>query len=244
MADVFALTLTPKDKYMIEKDSEKGSVMDVEKDRKLDREIPYLPPEMIENITRLLIQDFHTCKECMYYEQCNESIYDNEYTLLNLFIVFPYLLRQIKDKFCSHKISLYIYNFVYIKIDNVFDKLVTLVETFKDIYSLDMWLAFITCDHSPFYNTNEGIAFVNYILSKYSNHQQKKISNYLLCNLLNYHTIIPISKSLDNIIFNKLVYHFKNTKKLNISLLTIEEKYLLLSYIASKSINILYKDIY
>lgn len=205
-----------------------------------EREIPYLPPEIIENITRLLIEDFPSCKNCMYNEQCEERIYDNETTLLNLFCVFPYLLNQIKNKFCSHKLPLHIYNFIYMQIDNVLDKLVILVENFKDVYNLDTWLAFITCEHSPFYTTDEGIAFVNYILNKYSNHQKKKIKNTLLCNLLTYHSIIPISKNLDNIIFNKFVYHFKNTKKINFSLLTIEEKHLLLSYISFKCNDIVY----
>ena len=191
------------------------------------RAIPYLPPEIIENIVELLLLGIRNCRDSTFHVTCETYKHENEYTLLNLFIVFPYLLHQIKSKICNHDIPLHIYNFVYMKIDNVFELLVTLVENLKDIYSLDLWLNFITCEHSPFYNTVEGIKFVNYILNKYSNHQAKKITNYLLCSILE-HNII--TKRLDNIIFNKIVSAFQNTKKLNISLLSNKEKQVLLLY--------------
>jgi len=187
------------------------------------REIPYLPPEMIEYIVYFILLD--TPKNDY------EKIHNYEYTLLNLFIVFPYLLRQIAPKLDYGAIPTHIYNFVYMKIDNVYDTLVMLFENVKaGRNNLDMWVSFITCDYSPFYNTDEGIRFVCYILNQYSNHQQKKMSKHLLCNLLNHSNIIPIPKSIDNIIFNILVYNFKLTKKLHLSMLTSKEKQVLLIY--------------
>ena len=172
-----------------------------------------------------------------YYDTNNREIneqkkHDNEYTLLNLIIVFPYVLQQIKSKFQWSEIPLHIYNFVYMEpeINNVFDTLVMILENFKDTYSLNMWLGFVTCDHSPFYNTKDGIKFVNYILNKHSNHQQKKIRHTLLCNLLNHSSIIPISKSIDNIIVNKLARLFPQTDKKIIGKLTNEELQLLFEY--------------
>ena len=172
--------------------------------------IPYLPPEIIEHIVSLLLFNI------------NEVNDNTQYTLLNLFTVFPYLLRQIKTTLCfTYEIPLHIYNFLHMKIDNVFDLLVILEENLQDMYHLDDWLKFITCEHSPFYNTDEGIQFVNYILNRYSNHQKKKIANNLLCNILD-HNII--TKSLDNIIFNKLVNSYEKTDKLKLSLLSNKEK--------------------
>jgi len=205
-----------------------------------EREIPYLPPEIIENITQQLLNNMNSDSSIIYRNAYYNNEYevkqhDNSYTLLNLFIVFPYLLQQIKLTLCcSNEIPLHIYNFIYMKIDNVYGKLIMLFENLKDTYNLNMWLSFITCDHSPFYNTNEGVRFVYYILNKYSNHQNKKMSKQLLCNLLNHSDIIPISKNIDNIIFNILVYNFKDTSKLHLSLLTNKEKKLLLSYTLTK----------
>jgi hypothetical protein len=193
----------------------------------VSREIPQLPPEIIENIVGLLLFDINQRNTSNHTISKNDE-HDTEYTLLNLFTVFPYLLRQIKTNLCcTYEIPLHIYNFVYMKIDHVFELLVMLVENLKDIYHIDMWLQFITCEHSPFYNTDEGLRFVNYILNHYSNHQSKRISHSLLCNLLE-HDIIP--KRFDNIIFNKLVHMFKNTSKLNLSLLSNKEKQHLLLF--------------
>ena len=212
--------------------------------------IPYLPPEIIEHIVSFILIEISNY-DAIYgnnyytnYDNVNNTFNDNvnnnydiEYTLLNIFTVFPYLLRQITPKLSFDAIPLHIYNFVYMKIDNVYDKLVMLFDNFKDRYTLNMWLGFITCEHSPFYNTREGIRFIYYILNKYSNHQQKKMNKHLLCNLLIHNDVIPIPKSLNNIIFNILVYNFKETSKLHLSLLTCKEKQLLLLYSISKVSN-------
>ena len=190
------------------------------------REIPYLPQEMIDHIISFILLDIPTNDDDNAYNNINNY----EYTLLNIFIVFPYLLPRIAPKLDYGSIPIYIYNFVYMKIDNVYDTLIMLFDSLKNKYELNMWLSFITCDHSTFYNTNEGIRFVYYILNQYSNHQNKKMSKKLLCNLLNHSDIIPIPKSIDNIIFNILLYNFKLTKKLHLSMLTTKEKQLLLRY--------------
>ena len=208
--------------------TKKGSSLG--KDALIASTIPYLPPEIIENIVSFILRGI-TDHDINY----GINKYNNEYTLLNIFTVFPYLLRQIIPKLCYDTIPIHIYNFVYMKIDNVYDKLVMLVD--NNTYTLDMWLGFITCDHSPFYNTKEGIRFIYYILDKYSNHQQKKMKKQLLCNLLNHADIISIPKSLNNIIFNILVFNFKETSKLQISLLTSKEKSVLLLYSMSKVSN-------
>jgi hypothetical protein len=194
------------------------------------REIPYLPPEMIEHIVSFILSDTPEHDDD-YNNNIYVKIHNYEYTLLNLFIVFPHLLRQIAPKLDYGSIPIYIYNFIYMKIDNVYDTLVMLFENVKAArHDLDMWVSFITCDHSPFYNTDEGIRFVCYILNQYSNHQNKKMSKQLLCNLLNHSDIIPIPKNIDNIIFNILVHNFNLTKKLHLSMLTSKEKQVLLRY--------------
>ena len=201
-----------------------------------------MPSELIVLIVEHLLENMNNQQSSniythAYYDTDNREIneqkkHDNEYTLLNLIIVFPYVLQQIKTNFQWCEIPLHIYNFVYMEshIDNVFDTLVMILENFKDTYSLDMWLGFVTCDHSPFYNTKDGIKFVNYILNKHSNHQKKKIRNTVLCNLLNHSNIIPISKSIDNIIVNKLARLFPQTDKKIIGKLTNEELQLLFEY--------------
>lgn len=203
----------------------------IDKDGRIDktRDIPNLPPEIIDHILYWLLKEYQNCDG---QSHCNISKFDSEYELLNLFIVFPHLLPKIKLKLCPYDIPICIYNFMYLKIDNLYEIFTYLVDTLHDMYSLDMWLSFITCEHSPFYYTDDGVDLVYYILNKYSNHQRKKISNYLLCNILR-NTII--TKSIDNIIFNKLVYHFKNTSKYKLSILTNNEKAILLSF---SSINI------
>lgn len=201
-----------------------------------------MPSELIVLIVEHLLENMNNQQSSniythAYYDTDNREIneqkkHDNEYTLLNLIIVFPYVLQQIKTNFQWCEIPLHIYNFVYMEphIENVFDTLVMILENFKDTYSLDMWLGFVTCDHSPFYNTKDGIKFVNYILNKHSNHQKKKIRNTVLCNLLNHSNIIPISKSIDNIIVNKLARLFPQTDKKIIGKLTNEELQLLFEY--------------
>lgn len=209
------------------------------------RDIPYLPPEIITNIAQQLLNSMKasitTYPNAFYDNSYEINRHNNEFTLLNLLIVFPYLLGEIKIILrYSSDIPIYIYNFMYIDIHNVYNNLVILYENLKDMYCLDNWLNFITCENSPFYNTKEGIRFVNYILKQYSNHQEKKIRNQLLCNLLSYTNINPIPKSLDNIIFNKLVHNFNQTKKLHISLLSNKEKEILLTYMIHKSKNNFY----
>lgn len=218
------------------KDEMKNDIKDIS--RVSTRDIPYLPPEIMETIAQHLLIIMKSKIICEGENSYAINKHDNEYTLLNIFIVFPYLLPLLKPiltykidwEWYYNDIPLYIYNFIYIKIDNVYDKLVMLFENLKDIYSLDKWVWFITCEDSPFYKTNEGKRFVCYILNQYTNHQKKKMDKQLLCNLLNHSDIIPIPKSINNIIFNKLVYNFKLTTKLNLSLLTNKEKILLLRY--------------
>ena len=197
-------------------------------------ETPYLPPEIVEHIVSFIL-----VKKIKHYTyDAVKNIDDYEYTLLNILIVFPYLVKQITPHFDYGAIPKHIYNFVYMKIDNVYDIFVMLFENLKAARNdLDMWLEFITCEHSPFYNTDEGTRFISYILSKYSNHQQKKMKKKLLCNLLNHEDVFPIPKSLDNIIYNILLYNYKNTKKLQLSLLTSKEKQLLLNYTVIKGIS-------
>ena len=197
-------------------------------------ETPYLPPEIVELIVSFILVEIPRYN----YDDTDKNIDDYEYTLLNILIVFPYLVKQITPQFDYGAIPKHIYNFVYMKIDNVYDIFVMLFENLKAARNdLDMWLEFITCEHSPFYNTDEGIRFIYYILSKYSNHQQKKMKKKLLCNLLNHEDVFPIPKSLDNIIYNILLYNYKNTKKLQLSLLTSKEKQLLLNYTVIKGIS-------
>ena len=202
------------------------------KDTLSEHTIPYLPPEIIEHIVSFILLDIPKYTND---DDDGDDIYtkidDYEYTLLNILVVFPYLRHQIAPRFDYGAIPKHIYNFVFMNIDNVYDTLVMLFENMKAAkYNLDMWLEFITCDHSPFYYTNDGIRFITYILSKYSNHQEKKMKKALLCNLLNHDAILPISKSLDNIIYNTLLHHYKNTNKLKLSLLTSKEKQFLLNY--------------
>ena len=84
----------------------------------------YVPPEIIENIVYFLLIGMNKDDGDSLHINCDKDKSDNEYTLLNLFIVFPYLLKQIKSGFCTNNIPVYIYNFVYMEteMDSVFDK--------------------------------------------------------------------------------------------------------------------------
>jgi len=192
-----------------------------------DDDIPYLPQELIE-----LIASF-----------CNDKD-----TLFKLLMFFPYLFKQVnKYLILKHKYDFYniytntIPTFLY---DVVYKNPITtysfnVLNYFKLIipfYYYDVWFGFIMDEQhgSTFHKKNIGKHITKYILSCYSNKQLKQISYKILSYVLKYDLC---DKKIDNIIFNRLSYSFKNTSKLKLSLLTNTEKEILLSNIKKYKID-------
>ena len=208
----------------------KEPAMDLAIPREIPREIPILYQDIIE-----IIAEF--CKDIA--------------TLLKLSIFFPYLVNRIKKLQIATDMPIQIpkfidtiINFNDIEInDSNFEILKmshsNILYYFKNIisiYSLDDWIEFIIDveDGSNFHKTYSGKEITKYVISCFTNKDLKKISYKVLSYIVKYNLY---NKKLDNIIFNRLSYYFKNTNKLKLSLLTNKEKEILLSNISSHSIN-------
>ena len=198
-----------------------------EKENKNEKDIPYLPQELIE-----LIASF-----------CNDKD-----TLFKLLMFFPYLFKKVqkflilknKFDFCNiytNTIPTFLYDVVYKNPITTYS--FNVLNYFKLIipfYYYDVWFGFIMDEQhgSTFHKKYIGKHITKYILSCYSNKQLKQISYKILSYVLKYDLC---DKKIDNIIFNRLSYSFKNTSKLKLSLLTNTEKEILLSNIKKYKID-------